>query len=112
MQRKKPKWYAGWSVTSEADTGAEEIVHKSIIAASKAEYCDIFGATVGGKKVKEAAAKAAIEQRLKSSCIDTFGFLEAVVSNPAAFKEFYTFATSNQIERRRVSTGSESIQTI
>ena len=109
MESRPAQWCSFGAIgTAEVELEAEDTVHQSIIAASKAEYCDVFGATVGTKAVKEIAAKAAMEQRLKSGSIDSFGFLEAVASDPTALQEFYTFATAGQIQRHVTSSWSAS----
>ena len=96
LQVEQPAWYNQWQPTTEIDIEAEQTIHDSIIAAGKAEYADVFGVTEGNKAAKEAAAKIAMEKRLKSGSLDTFGFLETITGNPAALKEFYTFALSGR----------------
>ena len=96
LQVEQPAWYATWRPTAEIDSEVEQTVRESIVAAGKVEYADTYGATTGGKNAQEAAAKIAMESRLKSGSIDTFGFLEAVVSSPHTLKQFYTYALSGR----------------
>ena len=52
----------------------------------------MYGATTGGKRAQEAAARAAMESRLKSKLIDTFGFLEELMGDHDALVDFHRFA--------------------
>ena len=110
LQCEAPKWYHSWRPVADIDLQAERLVHESIVAASTAEYNDVYGVAAGSKAAKEEAAKAAMERRLKSGSIDTFGFLESIVAVEAALTELYTFASSRQISAHTTASSGQ-IQT-
>ena len=87
-----PLMYKQAGPFNELDSKCIWLVHGSIKAEAAAEYCDVFASTTGAKKAKVAAATAAMEISLKCNYIDTYGFMEAVASDPEALRQFYTFA--------------------